>query len=121
MNHVRLCRLALFALLLVPAIAFAHAFPQSSQPAKDAVLTQAPTSVSITFNSDVQPLFNKLVVKDAAGKVVSKGQAKVSADHRILSVDLGTLAPGQYHVYWHVTAKDGHHTHGEYTFTLNEK
>lgn len=118
MNRTRLCHLALFALLLVPTIAMAHAFPQSSQPAKGAVLTQAPTSVSITFNGDLEPLFNKLVVKNAKGKVVSQGQAKVSG-HRVLSVGVGTLASGVYHVFWQVTAKDGHHTKGEYTFTVN--
>lgn len=115
----RLCLLALAA-FAAPTTAFAHAFPERSEPAVGATIASAPGTVKIWFNSDLEPLFDKLVVKNAAGKVVSEGEAKVDANHRgLLEVGLSPLPPGTYHVYWHVTSKDGHRTEGDFTFTVN--
>ena len=114
-----LCLLAIAAFAL-PDAAFAHAFPQRSEPAVGATIDSAPGMVKIWFNSDLEPLFDKLVVKDAAGKVVSQGNAKVDANNRnLLEVGLAPLSPGKYHVYWHVTSKDGHHTEGDFSFTVS--
>ncbi|HET7675433.1 MAG TPA: copper resistance CopC family protein [Gammaproteobacteria bacterium] len=110
--------LIVFALL--PAVACAHAFPQKSDPAVGATIAKSPPTVRIWFNSYLEPLFNKLVVKNAAGKVVSHGKATVDAkDRSLLEVELPSLPPGTYHVYWRVTSKDGHHTEGDYTFTVS--
>jgi methionine-rich copper-binding protein CopC len=108
------------AAFALPGVAFAHAFPQHSEPAVGATLASAPGTVKIWFNSDLEPLFDKLVVKDTAGKVVSQGNAKVDANNRsLLEVGLAPLPPGTYHVYWHVTSKDGHHTDGDFSFSVN--
>jgi len=113
------CMLAIAA-FATPCAAFAHAFPQRSEPAVGATIARAPSVVKIWFNSDLEPLFDKLVVKDAAGKVVSRGKAKVDASNRsLLEVALAPLPPGKYHVYWHVTSKDGHHTEGDFSFTVS--
>lgn len=110
----------LLACLLLPAIACAHAFPQKSDPAVGATVAKSPPAVRIWFNSYLEPLFNTLVVKNAAGKIVSHGKATVDAkDRSLLEVGLPPLPAGTYHVYWHVTAKDGHHTEGDYTFTVS--
>ena len=104
----------------MPNTALAHAFPERSEPAVGATLASAPSMVKIWFNSDLEPLFDELVVKDAAGKVVSRGKAKVDANNRsLLEVALAPLPSGAYHVYWHVTSKDGHHTEGDFSFTVN--
>jgi methionine-rich copper-binding protein CopC len=114
-----LCLLAIAA-FAVPTAAVAHAFPEHSEPAVGATIASAPGMVKIWFNSELEPLFDKLLVKDAAGKVVSRGKAKVDANDRsLLEVGLAPLPPGRYHVYWHVTSKDGHHTEGDYTFTVS--
>ncbi|HET7306630.1 MAG TPA: copper resistance CopC family protein [Gammaproteobacteria bacterium] len=112
--------LILTAALLLPVAAFAHAFPQHSQPPVGSTVKQSPPAIKIWFNSDLEPLFNKLVVKNAAGKVVTQQPAKVDPNNRmLLEVALPPLPPGQYHVYWRVTAKDGHRTEGDYTFTIS--
>jgi methionine-rich copper-binding protein CopC len=119
MNMATLIKSGLLAMMLLPVVAFAHAFPQSSEPSPGAVIHQSPAQVVIHFNSYLEPLFNQLVVKDASGKVVSKGKAQVGTkDKARLFVDLPLLNPGSYHVYWKVTAKDGHKTQGDYRFTL---
>lgn len=113
------CMLAIAAFTL-PVAASAHAFPRHSEPAVGATVASAPATVRIWFNSDLEPLFDKLVVKDAAGKVVSQGNAKVDENNRsLLEVGLTPLPPGTYHVFWHVTSKDGHHTEGDFSFTVN--
>ncbi|HET6725826.1 MAG TPA: copper resistance CopC family protein [Gammaproteobacteria bacterium] len=110
---------ALLVALSLPAIALAHAFLQHSQPPVGATIAQSPSTVKIWFNSYLEPLFNKLIVKNSAGKIVSQGEAEVDPKNRaLLEVALPPLSPGQYHVYWHVTSKDGHHTEGDFTFTV---
>lgn len=114
-----LCLLAIAA-FAAPTAASAHAFPQRSEPAVGATIAKAPGAVKIWFNSDLEPLLDKLVVKNAAGNVVSHGKAKVGANNRsLLEVGLAPLPPGKYHVYWHVTSKDGHHTEGDFSFTVS--
>ena len=118
-SQLLLCLLAIAA-IATPGAAFAHAFPQRSEPAVGATIASAPSAVKIWFNSDLEPLFDKLVVKNAAGNVVSRGKAKVDAgDRSLLEVGLAPLRPGKYHVYWHVTSKDGHHTEGDFSFTVS--
>lgn len=120
MNKSHFKKLILAAALLLPVAAFAHAFPQHSQPPVGSTIKQSPPAIKIWFNSDLEPLFNKLVVKNAAGQVVTQQPAKVDPNDRaLLEVALPTLPPGKYHVYWRVTAKDGHHTEGDYTFTIS--
>jgi len=114
-----LCMLAVAA-FAAPGTVFAHAFPKHSDPAVGATINSAPNAVKIWFNSDLEPLFDKLVVKNAAGKVVSRGEARVDPDDRsLLEVGLAPLPPGTYHVYWHVTSKDGHRTEGDFSFTVS--
>lgn len=106
--------------MLVSGQAYAHAFPENSSPHVGASVPASPAQVKIWFNADLEPLFNTLVVKNAGGDVVSAGKAHVDAKHpALLEVSLRpALAPGKYHVYWHVTARDGHHTEGDFTFTV---
>lgn len=97
----------------------AHAFPDHAVPGAGATLAQAPTVVTIYFDSELEPLFSTLIVKDEQGTQVSKGKGQVD-DHNLmmLSTRLTNLRRGIYHVYWSVVARDGHHTEGDYTFTL---
>ncbi len=114
---VLLC--AAFAMSL-SALAWAHAFPQKSSPQAGASVQTSPKQVDIWFNSTLEPLYNRLQVKDAHGKVVSEGDATVDArDPERLSVRLQpALPPGQYHVHWRVTSRDGHHTEGDFVFSI---
>lgn len=119
MKHRLPVYLLLMFVSLAPAVALAHAFPQRSEPRVGATLDRAPPMARIWFNSYLEPLFNKLVVKDAAGKDVSVGKARVDPhDRALLEVKLAPLVAGKYHVYWHVTSKDGHQTEGDFTFTI---
>ncbi|HEX5420153.1 MAG TPA: copper resistance CopC family protein [Gammaproteobacteria bacterium] len=116
----RLGGAALLSALLLPAAAFPHAFPKKSDPAVGSVIAASPPMVRIWFNGYLEPLFNSLTVKNAAGKVVTQQPARVDRDDpALLEVPLASLPTGEYHVYWHVTSKDGHHTEGDFTFTVS--
>lgn len=98
---------------------FAHAMPERSTPATGATLSPAPSTVTIRFDSALEPVFSKLIVKDDAGKQVSKGNGKVDPSNpTLLQAELSALPPGRYHVYWSVVSRDGHRTEGDYGFRV---
>ncbi len=99
--------------------ALAHAFPERSIPGAGATLAQVPASVSIRFDSDLEPIFSKLTVRNARGEQISQSNGAVEvSDPRVLTTRLTGSTKGIYHVYWSVVSRDGHHTEGDYTFTV---
>ena len=107
-------------LLITSQLAFAHAFPVKNIPGAGAELAQSPGTVTIRFDDELEPMFSKLIVKNASGKQVSKGDGSVSKTNtKKLSTKLSSLSPGKYHVFWSVVSRDGHRTHGDYTFSIN--
>jgi copper resistance protein C len=113
---------ALAASVLWAGEASAHAFPEQDTPSAGAVLAQAPATVSIRFDSELEPIFSKLIVKNAQDQQVSQGNGSVNPTNaRILATRLTNVknaAKGSYHVYWSVVSRDGHRTEGDYTFTV---
>ncbi len=112
--------LATLLTLLLSAPAFAHAFPDRSRPRVGATVKTVPHHVRIWFDAGLEALFCSLLVKNAAGQVVSLGRGHVvSGSHdRLLETRINPLAPGKYRVYWSVVAVDGHHTEGHYMFRV---
>lgn len=116
----RIIHLSLLVALGLPLVASAHAFPERSRPRVGATLKAAPHQVRIWFDAGLEPLFCSLIVKNAAGQVMSHGRGVVaSGTHdRLLETTVNTLPPGKYRVYWSVIAVDGHHTEGHYMFRV---
>ena len=117
---MRHAALTMLLTLLLPAGAYAHAFPDRSRPRVGATVKAAPLHVRIWFDAGLEALFCSLIVKNAAGQVVSEGRGHVvSGSHdRLLETTVKPLAPGKYRVYWSVVAVDGHHTEGHYMFRI---
>ena len=109
--------LALVNLIWATAVT-AHAFPQREEPGVGSVVHQSPKRVRIWFNAKLEPAFSTIVVKDSKGKKVSGESGVVSDSQQQLEAKLLPLLPGEYHVYWKVVAWDGHHSEGDYIFTL---
>lgn len=104
--------------LIGSAAAIGHAFPQREQPGVGSVVHEPPKRVRIWFDTKVEPAFSSLVVKDSRGNKIS-GKSKVDPESsQVLETNLPVLAPGDYHVYWKVVAWDGHHSEGDYIFTV---
>ncbi len=111
------------ALLLIlwalPELSFGHAFPDHAEPRVGSTVAAAPPRVRIWFDGDLEPVFSSIVVHDAQGGTVDKGDGHVdAADPKLLEVSLPPLQSGTYRVLWNVVARDGHRTQGEFTFTV---
>ena len=97
----------------------AHAFLESATPAVGGIVPIAPKEVAIRFSESVEPAFSAIEVTNGAGKRVDTGKPHSPPDDgRMLMVDLLPLAPGAYHVLWHVVSVDTHKTQGSFSFTV---
>jgi methionine-rich copper-binding protein CopC len=106
----------------VTASAEGHAFPIRSDPRVGWTITAPPTKVTIWFDGELEPAFSTITVYNSSKQQVDKGNSRVTGnDGKVLEVDLPALAPGTYHVYWKVLAKDTHVTEGDFSFVIAGK
>ena len=109
----------LTALLLAPALAAAHAFPDHADPRVGAAVSPPPAEVRIWFDGEIEPVFSRIRVENEDKQQVDRGDGGVSPqDNRLLAVRVPPLSPGKYRVYWSVVARDGHRTEGDYPFRI---
>ncbi len=110
--------LLLFVLWALPELSFGHALPDHAEPRVGSTVS-SPSRVRIWFDSNLEPVFSRIVVHDAKGQPVDKGDGRVDpSDSTLLEVSLPSLPPGAYRVLWNVVARDGHRTEGEFSFTV---
>ena len=100
--------------------AAAHAIVLESSPVHDAVLPQAPSLVTLRFNSRIEKRFTRvtLAVADRAPVTVALPTADAQATPDRLTIPLGPLGPGVYVLRYRVLAVDGHITEGALRFTV---
>jgi methionine-rich copper-binding protein CopC len=115
-----ICALAL--LVAGPRLVSAHAKLVSSTPAEGAqiALTDAPTSVTLTFSEEVAKDVTTVSVTGADGAEATSGPATVNFDDpKVVTVGLKALTPGAYTIKWHaVTADDNGQTDGTVSFMI---
>jgi methionine-rich copper-binding protein CopC len=100
-------------------VSWGHTFPDHSEPRVGSTVSGSPAVVRIWFDGDIEPVFSRIMVHTMDGKMVDKGDSRVDPkDSTLLEVSVPALLPGQYLVIWSVIARDGHHTMGQYTFTV---
>jgi copper resistance protein C len=94
----------------------AHAKLQSSSPANNAHLTEAPKTLTLQFSEAAQLAVLKLV-RD--GKEVPVPLDKSAKAGQSFTLTLPALSPGNYTVQWSaVAADDGHVTKGSFVFSI---
>jgi len=105
---------------------WAHALLVKSNPANGSTI-QAPKSIELWFNELLDDNFNKVEIfgaGDAKGKErknLAKGKPQLSGKDRThLTVEVGTLSPGDYVIEYRVLSRDGHSAPGRITFTVSE-
>ena len=110
----------LAALVLLPAIAGAHAVLLRAVPPPGATLRVAPRRARLWFSERLEPVYSTASVwSEATGSAVAAGPTAVSADDpRLLSVALPPLPGGAYAVRYRVLSVDGHIAEGAYSFTV---
>ena len=110
----------LAALVLLPAIAGAHAVLLRAVPPPGATLRVAPRRARLWFSERLEPVYSTASVwSEATGSAVAAGPTAVSADDpRLLSLALPPLPGGAYTVRYRVLSVDGHIAEGAYSFTV---
>ena len=102
--------------LLAAGPCLAHAHLQSSTPADNAQLTEAPKTLSLNFSEAAQLAVLKLVAGGKEIPILLDKSAKASQSY---TLTLPALAPGSYTVQWTaVAADDGHVTKGTFKFSI---
>jgi methionine-rich copper-binding protein CopC len=105
-------------LVFVPLAAWAHAFPDHSEPRVGHVV-EPPRAVRVWFDGEIEPVFSTIRVEDGKKRRVDSGDAHVDLkDSKLLEVSVPVLPPGRYQVYWSVVARDGHRTEGSFPFRV---
>lgn len=111
--------ISLVLLCALPKASWGHAFPDHSDPKVGSTVSGSPSQVRIWFDGDIEPVFSTIMVHTMDGRMIDKRDGHVDAkDFTLLEVTVPSLSPGQYLVIWSVIARDGHHTIGQYTFTV---
>jgi methionine-rich copper-binding protein CopC len=101
--------------------AFAHAQLTQATPAVAAEVATAPTEVSLSFSEKLENTYSTVIVRDAMGKRVDKGDAHVDkTDRTLMTVPVGGLMPGIYIVEWRALTADTHRTEGAYIFRVGQ-
>ena len=109
-------------LMALPCPVLAHAFPVRSEPRVGRTMATPPPKVTIWFDGELEPAFSTIAVYNSAKQQVDKGNSHTRpADASVLEVDVPTLEPGTYRVYWKVLAKDTHVTEGDFSFVIAKK
>jgi methionine-rich copper-binding protein CopC len=104
-----------------PVAALAHAHLVRAVPAAGGTVNTAPSEVTLRFNEKLERAFSSVVVRDAAGKQVDKGDGTVDrTDRTIMRVLLQPLEPGVYKVEWRAVSADTHKVNGDFTFKVGE-
>ena len=120
MRHIAASLLASILTAAATTAAFAHAELETSLPAANATVKEAPKTIEIDFSEELNAKLSKIEVQDSMGMTVDKGDSHVASDNaKHLSVDLNALGAGTYKVLWtSVASDDGHKLTGSYSFTV---
>jgi methionine-rich copper-binding protein CopC/putative copper export protein len=111
---------ATLAVIVTPALLFAHARLVKSSPAANSRLDSPPTALSLSFSERPELRFTILQLLDSAGVAVPLGSivAAVGDTMGVSAPIPASLAPGRYTVVWRTAAADGHATTGRYSFAV---
>jgi copper transport protein len=104
--------------LVVAGSAGAHALRVSSSPGAGAVVSTAPSTITVTFGEQPDPKLSTLRVLDSTGHNHAAGPTQVVPGQPLtLEVKVGPLGRGVYTVAWTTVSKvDGHLAGGTFAF-----
>ena len=105
------------AMLLSPAMLWAHAILVRSNPAPHATVTGDSLAIELHYNSRVDGARSKLTLDGPDGHEVALGKVSQPAPDALVC-GVTHLAPGRYDLHWIVLASDGHISRGEIPFMV---
>jgi len=117
-RRLRAVVIATALVVLLPAVALAHAELVTATPADKSVSTEPVAEVSGVYSEAMTPEGSSLVVKDATGTVVATGSVDPADDTRMVATPTSPLGEGIYRVESTSVATDGHAERTTWTFTM---
>jgi putative copper export protein/methionine-rich copper-binding protein CopC len=110
---------AAVALLVTPALVFAHARLVRSTPAANASLSAPPDRISLWFSERPELRFTSVQLLDSMGRAIAIGAPSADADATgVVAAITAPLGVGRYTVVWRTAAADGHPSTGKFAFTV---
>ena len=116
--QLRILRLAALLFAATAASAYAHGTVEASNPKNGATLTAPPGEIRLKFTESLEPTFTAVKLIGPSGQEVATMEKVRVEDGKTAVQPLPTLAPGAYKAQWRSVGHDGHHIHGELTFTV---
>ncbi|MEO7083336.1 MAG: copper resistance protein CopC, partial [Gemmatimonadaceae bacterium] len=112
--------LSALAVIVTPALLFAHARLIKSSPAANSSLAAPPTALSLWFSERPELKFTSLQLLDSAGAATPLGDiGPLGGDANAITVKISAVIPaGRYTVVWKTAAEDGHASNGKFTFVV---
>lgn len=115
---IRWTRAAMLALLILPALASAHAALVGTAPEAKSSLKASPQQIVLTFTENVAPVFVKVL--DQAGREAG-APGEIQPDGNDLRLPLRKpLGNGTYLVTYRVISADTHAVGGSFVFAVGE-
>jgi copper transport protein len=106
-------------MLVLPAIASAHAELSGTVPANEATVDDRPDEIEIAFTENVTVAFGGVRVFGPDGSRVDAGDAQADGDTVRMPIEVDE--PGTYAVSWRVVSADGHPVRGAFVFNVEEE
>jgi putative copper export protein/methionine-rich copper-binding protein CopC len=119
-RHFKSLVVLALAVLVTPALLFAHARLVKSTPAANAKLTTSPTALTLWFSERPELRFTKIELLDSLNAPVSIGAvAVVPGETMAMTAPVPTtLGNGKYTVSWRTAGADGHPLTGKFSFVV---
>ncbi|HEX5521618.1 MAG TPA: copper resistance protein CopC [Longimicrobiaceae bacterium] len=110
----------LLLVLLLPAVALAHAHLEHATPGGGAHLSTAPRELRFTFSEAIELAIAEVALLAPDGQPVALGALMHPADSaRVMVAPItGPLVAGPYTVRWQAVSRDGHPVRGAYEFVI---
>ncbi|MEM8777156.1 MAG: copper resistance protein CopC [Pseudomonadota bacterium] len=105
------------AVVVAPALAFAHSKSEATTPADGATVTEVP-ELSMRFDDPMRIISVTLTSPDGDVEIERETGMDPAAEFRALPSE--ELAPGSYRFDWRGLASDGHPMQGSFSFTVTE-
>jgi len=109
---------AIFVAAVASTSVYAHATVESANPKNGSTLDASPPEIRLRFTEPLEPTFTSVKLLGPSGQEVTTTEKARVEDGKTVIQPLPRLAPGAYKAQWISVGHDGHHIHGELTFTV---
>jgi copper transport protein len=114
----RVSIVAALVVLVTPALLFAHAHLERSEPAEGARLKASPTEIKLWFSEKPDINFSKIELRGAHARMIQVGAISAIEKNGFRVPLPQPLEPAAYMVLWRTAASDGHASNGVLRFVV---